>query len=353
MERRGVVDRNLFAGIAAAGLAEAAVRWLRALPCSDVAVTLPSGEVVFLCVDGCRRTDRGAEAWLSLGSRGAITLSVELTDEVSVDVRIGHGVDIAEPVELAAMSGYAAMNPAAIELVRNSVFSELPSGRGAKVDISLRETNHAPIYDNDNYKSHPAAAPAASTSADEVTLAMALEGINRVRSLRTETICLVPGKYGRRVAELSGVPPEIITHMGNGAGDALAAVGAAGFRNIILVGQVSKFAKLSAGSLDTHTSKSDGRLAAIAAYAAMHGADAGDVRGIMSALMADEAAAKIIKTDWGKAAFKELADRVVKTALTCAKVAADCAALTFSLPDRELARTDNFDEITERAKNKK
>ncbi|GHV28899.1 cobalt-precorrin-5B C(1)-methyltransferase [Synergistales bacterium] len=349
MERRGVIDRSLFAGIAAAGLAGAAVRWLRSLPCSDVAVTLPSGEVVFLCADGCRRTERGAEAWLSLGSRGEITLSVELTDEGTVDVLLGHGVDIAGSVDLAALSGYAAMNPAAIELVRNSVFSELPSGRGAKVGISVRETNHAPVYDNDNAPP-PAAASDKLASVDDVTLKMALEGINNVRFLGADTICLVPGKYGRRVAELSGVPAGIITHMGNGMGDALAAAGTAGFRNIILVGQVSKFSKFSVGSLDTHTSKSDGRLAAIAAYAAMHGAGADDVRGIMSALMADEAAAKIIKTDWGKAAFRELADCVVKTALTCAKVAADCAALTFCLPDRELARTDNFDAIIERVK---
>jgi len=144
---------------------------------------------------------------------------------------------------------------------------------------------------------------------------------------------------------LLGIPEDMIVNISNFVGESLAMVGNLGFEKLILIGQIGKFAKLSAGSLDTHSVKSDGRLEAIAAYSALHGATSEDVREILASSMADEVATRITRTEWGVAALKELASRIVKTALLGATGISECACLTFSLPDRELARTENLDRL--------
>ena len=158
-------------------------------------------------------------------------------------------------------------------------------------------------------------------------------------------VCLVPGNYGRRMAMILGVPEHMIVNISNFVGDALSMSGNFGFEKLLLVGQIGKFSKLSAGSFNTHSSKSDGRLEALAAYSALHGASCADVRGILDSTMADEVAARILKAPWGTAALKELVGRIVKIALAAATGISECACLTFSLPDRELARTPNVDDL--------
>jgi hypothetical protein len=58
--------------------------------------------------------------------------------------------------------------------------------------------------------------------------------------------------------------------------------------------------------------------------------------------MADEVAARVSHTGWGLAALNEMVSRIVRIALLGATGISECACLTFSLPDRELARTDNL-----------
>ena len=168
-----------------------------------------------------------------------------------------------------------------------------------------------------------------------------------LRATGTSIVCLVPGNYGRRMATLVGVPDSLIVNIGNFVGESLAIVGNLGFEKLILVGQAGKFAKLSAGSLDTHNLRSDGRMEALAAYSALHGATSDDVREILSSPIADGVATRISKIPWGMAALNELASRVVKTALAGASGISECACLTFSLPDRELVRTENLDRLIE------
>jgi cobalt-precorrin-5B (C1)-methyltransferase len=171
-----------------------------------------------------------------------------------------------------------------------------------------------------------------------------------LRAAGAPMVCLVPGNYGRRMAMLQGIPDGMIVNISNFVGESLAMAGNLGFEKLILIGQIGKFAKLSAGSLDTHSVRSDGRLEALAAYSALHGATSDDVREILSSSMADEVADRISKTEWGMAALNEMVSRIVKTALTGASGISECACLTFSLPDRELARTENLSGLIEEIK---
>jgi cobalt-precorrin-5B (C1)-methyltransferase len=158
-------------------------------------------------------------------------------------------------------------------------------------------------------------------------------------------VCLVPGNYGRRMAIILGVPDGRIVNTSNFAGGALSIVANLGFEKLILIGQVGKFAKLSAGSFDTHNARSGGRLEAIAAYSALHGASSDDVRGIIDGAMVDEVATRISRTQWGRAALRELTARVVKIVMSAVTGISECACMTFSLPDRELARTENLEPL--------
>ena len=114
-----------------------------------------------------------------------------------------------------------------------------------------------------------------------------------------ELACLVTGNYGRWMAESLGVPDDRTVNVSNFIGESLGIVDELGFETLIVIGQVGKFAKLFAGSLDTHSAKSDGRLEALAAFSALHGAAQGDVRRILQNRLAagkERAAVGLVQT---------------------------------------------------------
>jgi cobalt-precorrin-5B (C1)-methyltransferase len=117
-----------------------------------------------------------------------------------------------------------------------------------------------------------------------------------------------------------------------------------------MIGQIGKFSKLAAGSLDTHNSKSDGRLETLAAYSALCGADRDSIREILEGSMADEVAMRIVRTEWGAMALSRIAERVVEVSLSSATGVSECSCLIFSLPDRELGRTPNLGAMIEEIK---
>ncbi|MDR1021067.1 MAG: cobalt-precorrin-5B (C(1))-methyltransferase CbiD [Synergistaceae bacterium] len=346
-------------GTAAAAAAVASVRFLTDKSCSSVGLSLPAGRDVAIPVTGCLRTEKGAEAWVTKDSGGdpdvthgtVVVSSVEILGVPGITVLGGKGVGVVTKPGLPISPGKAAINQSSLALIRKSIEAELPPGSGAIISISipggeeLAKRTYNPrlgIVGGLSIISDNALAPA--MSAEAVMDAIKSE-LSALSASGARIVCLVPGNYGRRMAMLLGVPGRMIVNISNFAGDALAVSGNLGFEKLILIGQIGKFAKLSAGSLDTHSSKSDGRLEALAAYSALHGADSGEVRAILDSSMADEVATRISKTEWGRAALFELVERIVKTARTGAMGVSECACLTFSLPDRELARTPNLDGL--------
>jgi cobalt-precorrin-5B (C1)-methyltransferase len=177
-----------------------------------------------------------------------------------------------------------------------------------------------------------------------------MEDLSWLSSQGASIVCLVPGNYGRRMALILGVPDAMIVNIGNFVGDSLTMAGNLGFDKLILIGQIGKFSRVAAGSLDTHNSRSDGRLEALAAYAALHGADREAVGDILACKIVDEVAAKITRMSWGREALSELVNRVSEIASSIAAGISECACLTFSLPDRELSRTSNLGGLIEEIK---
>ncbi|MDR1516102.1 MAG: cobalt-precorrin-5B (C(1))-methyltransferase CbiD [Synergistaceae bacterium] len=351
-------------GTAAAAAAVAAVRFLMDKSCSAVGLSLPAGRDVIIPVTGCLRTEKGAEAWVTKDSgsdpdvtHGAVIVSsVEILDFPGVTVLGGKGIGVVTKPGLPISPGKAAINPSPLTLIRKSIEAELPQGNGAIVSISipggeeLAKRTYNPRLGIVGGLSILGTSGIVSPMSTEAIVGTIKSELSVLSAAGARIVCLVPGNYGRRMAMLLGVPERMIVNISNFAGDALSICGNFGFEKIILIGQIGKFAKLSAGSLDTHSSKSDGRLEALAAYSALHGANSEDVRSILDSTMADEVATRISKTEWGRAALMELVERIVKTGLLGAIGVIECACLTFSLPDREIARTSNLDKMIEEIK---
>ena len=357
-------SKGFTTGTAAAAAAVAAVRFLMGKSCCRVELSLPGGSDVAIPITGCLRTENGAEAWVTKDSgddpdvtHGAVIVSsVEILDASGVTVLGGKGVGVVTKPGLPIPPGKAAINPSPMALIRKSIEAELPHGSGAIVSISipggeeLAKRTYNPRLGIVGGLSILGTNGIVSPMSTEAIVGTIKSELSVLSASGAKIVCLVPGNYGRRMAMLLGVPERMIVNISNFAGEALAISGNLGFEKLILIGQIGKFAKLSAGSLDTHSSKSDGRLEALAAYSALHGADSNEVRAILDSTMADEVATRISKKPWGQAALRELIERIVKTAMLGAIGVSECACLTFSLPDRELARTPNLDAMIEEIK---
>ncbi|MDR1651096.1 MAG: cobalt-precorrin-5B (C(1))-methyltransferase CbiD [Synergistaceae bacterium] len=365
MDNSGVgMTSGFTTGSAAAAAAAAAVRFLFGKSCGTVALSLPGGREIVVPITGCRRIENGAEGWVTKDAgddpdvtHGAvIAAEVKLSEESGITILGGSGVGVVTKPGLLVPPGKAAINPGPMALIRKSLGLELPQGMGAMVTISipggdeLAKRTYNPRLGIIGGLSILGTTGIVSPMSSDAIVGTIKTELSVLKAAGASMACLAPGNYGRRMAMLIGIPDSMIVNISNFVGEALAMVGSLGFEKLILIGQVGKFAKLAAGSLDTHSAKSDGRLEAIAAYSALHGACSEDVREILDSSMADEMAARIARTKWGAAALKELVGRIVKTALSGAAGISECACLTFSLPDRELARTGNLDALIEEIK---
>jgi cobalt-precorrin-5B (C1)-methyltransferase len=351
-------------GSAAAAAAVAAVCFLFDRSCGTVTLSLPGDQEIIIPVTGCRRTEEGAEGWITKDAgddpdvtHGAVIVAeVKISDESGITILGGSGVGVVTKPGLLVPPGKAAINPGPMALIRKSLGQVLPQGMGAKVTISipggeeLAKRTYNPRLGIIGGLSILGTTGIVSPMSSDAVIGTIKSELSVLRATGAGIVCLVPGNYGRRMAMLLGIPENMIVNIGNFVGESLGIVGNLSFEKLILIGQIGKFSKLSAGSLDTHSAKSDGRLEALAAYSALYGATSEDVREILDSSMADEIATRIAHTEWGLAALNDLVSRIVRIALLGATGISECACLTFSLPDRELARTDNFGGLTQEIK---
>lgn len=363
MNSSGLVEETngFTTGSAAAAAAVAALRFMSGKACNRVTLDLTNGMSVEIPITGCTAAENGAEAWVTKNAgsdpdvtHGAvIAAAVELSDIPGIVVLGGKGVGVVTKPGLPIPPGKAAINPAPMDLIRKSVTAELPPGGGARVTISVPEgeelakRTYNPRLGIVGGISILGTTGIVHPMSNEAIIGTIKSELSVLRSSGCPSLCLVPGNYGRRMAMMLGVPPAAIVNMSNFAGEALRMADALVFERVLLVGQIGKFAKLAAGSLDTHSSRSDGRLEAIAAYSALHGAKQEDISRIFESTLAAEIATKITREPWGEAALNELTDRIASVAKATAPFLFECASLVFALPDRPLARTANFDALLE------
>lgn len=129
-----------------------------------------------------------------------------------------------------------------------------------------------------------------------------------------DSIALVPGNYGEKIAEEIGIK-EPRVKVSNFIGDSLLYIYNKGFKSVTLVGHIGKFAKLSIGVFNTHSKVSDGRMEAFIYYLALMDAPKELLAKINEAITAEEGLNICIEAGYGhilKAMEKGAEDRIRK-----------------------------------------
>lgn len=122
------------------------------------------------------------------------------------------------------------------------------------------------------------------------------------------SLVFVPGQIGRRIALEKNIPRGAIVETSNFIGFMLEAAVERSIEKIMLLGHIGKLAKVAAGVFHTHNRVADGRLEAIAAYAAAEGLNRAAVKKILEARTTEEAIA-IINDNGCEAVYNVLAAR--------------------------------------------
>ena len=104
-----------------------------------------------------------------------------------------------------------------------------------------------------------------------------------------DTQVFVPGKIGETLAVKHGIPKEAIIQTSNFIGFMLEAAAERGVKRVLLFGHIGKLAKVAAGVFYTHNRIGDGRLEAIAAYAAAEGMPPEGVKKILNSTTTEDA----------------------------------------------------------------
>ncbi|WP_281744402.1 cobalt-precorrin-5B (C(1))-methyltransferase CbiD [Thermanaerovibrio acidaminovorans] len=344
-------------GTAAAAATLGAALWLLGRPSWWVKVTLPSGQVLPIPLGGCERIEGGAQAWVfkdagddpDVTDRMAIAAKVWLRPGGGVEVDGGHGIGLVTRPGLPVPVGGRAINPAPLRMIRENLLGALPRGLGARVEIWAPEgervakgTFNPKLGIEGGISILGTTGVVRPMSEDAVVETIGAE-LSVLRAEGATSVCLAPGNYGRDVAVRLGVPVHRVVNVSNYVGKALTTCSELGFQRLLFIAQVGKMAKVASGSMDTHSSKSDGRLEALCAYGALHGLDAGWLRRIMECNTADQAAGMMVETERGKRALEELCQRA-RMRIEAAS-GAEAAVLTFALPQRELARSGPVEEM--------
>lgn len=114
-----------------------------------------------------------------------------------------------------------------------------------------------------------------------------------------DNIILVPGNYGRKLAEDLDMIGEIV-EVSNFIGDSISYIYQKGFKSINLIGHIGKFAKLAIGIFNTHSNLADGRREAFVYYLALRQAPIDLINKINASLTAEEALNICIEAGYGE-----------------------------------------------------
>lgn len=114
----------------------------------------------------------------------------------------------------------------------------------------------------------------------------------------TDTIVLVPGNYGEKLAASINIEGPMVK-VSNFIGDSLLYAYNKGFKNISLVGHIGKFSKLAIGVFNTHSKVCDARMEAFIYYLAFMSAPLELLHRINNTLTAEEAIDICIEERYG------------------------------------------------------
>lgn len=296
--------RGFTTGAGAAAAAKAAAMLWTGRSCPDqVSVTNPRGERLCIPVAaGKARNDR-AWAWVikDAGDDPDVTQGIRIVAIVEgatgdeVVITGGPGVGMVTRPGLPVPVGEAAINPVPREMIARAVREVLPTG-GIKVIIALpggkrlaRRTMN-PQLGIAGGLSVLGTTGIIEPMSEEAYCRSLVPQIDMALAGGYRLLVLTPGRKSQEVATgRYGFPPLAVVQAGNFFGFMLEEAASRGLEQFILFGEPGKLVKLAAGIFNTHNRVGDARRETLAAHAAILGAPARVVDGIMAAASVGEA----------------------------------------------------------------
>ncbi|BEU88031.1 cobalt-precorrin-5B (C(1))-methyltransferase CbiD [Selenomonas sp. TAMA-11512] len=255
-------------------------------------------------IQSLQLTEKGviAEVIKDAGDDPDITNGVSVFTEVvlredgeGIRYFAGEGIGYVTKPGLSVAVGEPSINPGPRELIANMVKEVL--GEKADVDVTISIPAGVELSKKTLNPTLGIVGGISVIGTTGVLRPMSEEGfknslvlqIDMAKAAGYKSLIFVPGKIGERVAVSFGLPEEALVQTSNFIGFMLEAAADRDIESVLLLGHIGKLAKVAAGSFYTHNRMADGRLEAIAAYAAAEGLPAAEVKKILAAATTEEA----------------------------------------------------------------
>lgn len=159
-------------------------------------------------------------------------------------------------------------------------------------------------------------------------------------------LVLVPGNYGRRYATQDlGLPSSAVVLCSNYVGESLDLAVAAGFKKILLVGNLGKLIKVAAGIMNTHSRISDARWEIMAAHAGLLGTDASMIRQIRECATTEAMLERLTEWELREKVMEELLRSIERHVTKKTGDNVVCGAVVFSEQYGCLGQTPEAGEL--------
>lgn len=193
-------------------------------------------------------------------------------DSNGVTILAGEGVGMVTKPGLSVPVGEPAINPVPRSMIKNSVLSVLmnPKSGAPKENTGIRITIYAPEgvekAERTLNKKLGIVGGISILGTTGIVRPMSLESLKAslflqvgiARALGYETVVLVPGNMGEKVArDKLGFPEDAVIQMSNFVGDLLNCCVENKIERILLLGHVGKIVKVASGYFETHSNKTD------------------------------------------------------------------------------------------------
>ncbi len=219
----------------------------------------------------------------------------ELPSGSGVVFRAGEGIGTVTKAGLSVPVGSPAINPGPRRLTENVIHELLGDDAALEVTVSipagvqLATKPLNPVLGVVGGISVIGTTGVLRPMSEEGFKNSLLPQIDVAKAAGYDTQIFVPGKIGENIAVKFGLPQGAIVQTSNFIGFMLDAAAEKKLKRVLLFGHLGKLAKVAAGVFHTHNRVGDGRLEAMAAYAAAEGLPAEGVRRILSATTTEDA----------------------------------------------------------------
>lgn len=272
--------------------------------CERVALTALDGTPLDIPVAHVAETEDGfrAEIVKESGDDPDITNGVSVFTTIrllppgsGLRFRAGEGIGTVTKPGLSIPPGEPAINPGPRRLTENVARELLGEGAALEVTVSipagtaLAKRTLNPVLGVEGGISVIGTTGVLRPMSEEGFKNSLLPQIDVARAAGFDTQIFVPGKIGENIAVKYGLPKEAIVQTSNFIGFMLEAAAERKLARVLLLGHLGKLAKVAAGVFYTHNRIGDGRLEAMAAYAAAEGLPPEGVRRVLAATTTEEA----------------------------------------------------------------